>query len=78
VTVVGPGGIGKTTLALAAAEALSATYADGVAFLDLAPIGDPALLPGALASVLGVPGHVEGAASALPGFLRDRAMLLVL
>lgn len=78
VTVVGPGGIGKTTVALAAAEALSATYADGVAFLDLAPVGDPALLPGALASVLGVPGHAEGTAAALPAFLRDRAMLLVL
>jgi DNA-binding winged helix-turn-helix (wHTH) protein len=53
VTIVGPGGIGKTTGALAVAEALVSSYPDGVAFLDLATLEDPLLLPGALAAALG-------------------------
>src|SRR5262249_45249781 len=49
VTVVGPGGIGKTTVALAAAEALLGTHKHGVWFINLAPLRDPNFLPGALA-----------------------------
>lgn len=44
VTLVGAGGVGKTRLALAVAEQMSGQFADGVWFVDLAPVNDPALL----------------------------------
>src|SRR5262249_46039049 len=53
VTIVGPGGIGKTTVALAAAESLAGEYPDGVCFVDLAPVAEERLVPGALAVALG-------------------------
>ena len=49
-TIVGPGGIGKTAVALAVAERLIGAY--GVWLIDLAPIADPRLVPTALAAVL--------------------------
>jgi predicted ATPase len=51
VTLLGPGGIGKTRLAL---EVASRTSASLVAFVDLAPLVDPALVPAAIANALGV------------------------
>jgi DNA-binding winged helix-turn-helix (wHTH) protein len=53
-TIVGPGGIGKTSVALAAAEASINNYEHGVRPIDLAPIGDPRLVPSALAAALGL------------------------
>ena len=53
-TVVGIGGIGKTRLALQAAAEVLDGYGDGVWFVDLAPLNDPALVASALAQVLGV------------------------
>jgi predicted ATPase/transcriptional regulator with XRE-family HTH domain/Tfp pilus assembly protein PilF len=53
-TLTGPGGIGKTRLALEAAHRLQDVYPDGVAFVELAPIRDGALVPAAIARVLGV------------------------
>jgi DNA-binding winged helix-turn-helix (wHTH) protein len=44
-TIIGPGGIGKTTVAVAAAQGLSESYPDGVWFIGLASLQDPALLP---------------------------------
>jgi predicted ATPase/DNA-binding winged helix-turn-helix (wHTH) protein len=78
VTVAGPGGIGKTTVALAAAEGLAAAYPDGAVFVDLAPVGDPSLVPGALASALGLAIRSEDRVPGLVAFLRDKAMLVVL
>jgi predicted ATPase len=40
ITIVGSGGIGKTTVALAAADELSASYRDGARFIDLGPVAD--------------------------------------
>lgn len=54
VTVVGPPGVGKTRLAVQVAFDVMDAYPDGAWLAELAPLADPALLPRALASVLGV------------------------
>ena len=53
-TIVGPGGIGKTTVALAIASQLSASYRDGVFFVDLAPLADPNRVASVLAATLDI------------------------
>ncbi len=78
-TLTGPGGTGKTRLALqVAAEALD-DFADGVFFVDLAPISDPALVAAVIAQTLGVreaPGQTQQ--DALRSYLTDRNLLLLL
>ncbi|HEY7200560.1 MAG TPA: tetratricopeptide repeat protein, partial [Candidatus Dormibacteraeota bacterium] len=54
VTVCGPGGAGKTRLALAVAEHVAPVYEDGVFLAELADVTDPELVPSAVASALGV------------------------
>jgi predicted ATPase/DNA-binding winged helix-turn-helix (wHTH) protein len=78
VTVVGPGGIGKTTVALAVARNLVSAYAHGVRFVDLASLKDPTLLPGVLASALGLAIRSDEPVRALIAFLRDKQMLIIL
>jgi predicted ATPase/DNA-binding winged helix-turn-helix (wHTH) protein len=68
VSIVGPGGVGKTTVALAVAGHAIGAFRDGVWLLDLASIDDPQLVPGAIAALLGVEGNTG---------LREREMLLV-
>src|SRR5215208_1361545 len=78
-TLTGPGGIGKTRLALAIAHDLIDHFADGVAFVDLAVIADGALVPGAVGRVLGT--AVETGPDPdeqLAAFCRPRQLLLVL
>ena len=81
-TLTGPGGTGKTRLALqAAAEALDSAgpFPDGVWFVDLAPLADPALVPAAVAQALGVQEAAgRPLAEALRDYLRERRLLLVL
>jgi predicted ATPase/class 3 adenylate cyclase len=67
-TLTGPGGTGKTRLALQAAAESLEDFPDGVFFVPLAPITDPALVPSAIGSVLGI--REEGERS-LPDRLRD-------
>ena len=78
VTVVGPGGIGKTTVALAVAERMIGAYEHGVWLVDLAPLSDPGLVPSAVATVLGLEIRTEDPLPALVAALRDNRMLLLL
>ena len=55
VTIVGPGGVGKTRVALVAAAQAAASYPDGPWIVELSGLRDPALLPNTVASVLGLP-----------------------
>ena len=77
-TIVGPGGIGKTTVALAVAEHMITSYEDGVWLVDLAPLSDPRLVPSAVATVLGLEIRAEGSLPNLVGGLRDKRMLMLL
>ena len=77
-TIVGPGGVGKTSVALAVAQRLLGSYHDGTLFVDLAPIGDPLLVPSALASLLKVAVQSADPTLGLIGFLENKQMLLVL
>ncbi|MCI4066330.1 LuxR C-terminal-related transcriptional regulator [Micromonospora sp. R77] len=54
VTAVGPGGVGKTRLALTVATEAARTYSDGVWFVDLVPVGEPGMIATAVAGVLGL------------------------
>ena len=78
VTIVGPGGIGKTTVALAVAERMIAAYQDGVWLVDLAPLRDPSLVPSAVAGVLGLEIRTENPLPALVAAVKDNRMLLLL
>jgi DNA-binding winged helix-turn-helix (wHTH) protein len=78
ITIVGAGGIGKTTVALALAEAIVPAYEHGIWFVDLAPLDDPQFVSTTLASTLGLAVRSENAATGLVDFLRDRRMLIVL
>ena len=78
VTIIGPGGIGKTTVALAVAERMMAGYEHGVWLVDLAPLSDPRLVSSAVATVLGLEIRTEDSLPGLVAVLRDRRMLLLL
>jgi predicted ATPase/DNA-binding winged helix-turn-helix (wHTH) protein len=78
VSIVGPGGIGKTTLVLALAEAYHANTGTELCFVDLSPVSDPQFVAGALASALGMALHAEDGAQGLIASLRGRRLLLVL
>lgn len=78
VTIVGPGGIGKTTVALAAARILEPNYPDGVISCDLSSVRDPGLLPGTIARQLGHAIRTDDALRELTEVLYDRPILLVL
>jgi predicted ATPase/DNA-binding CsgD family transcriptional regulator len=79
VTLTGTGGIGKTRLALQVTTELLADFPDGVFFVSLAPLTDPALVLSSIAQILDVK---ESGASPLPdlltAFLRDKHLLLCL
>ena len=78
-TLTGPGGSGKTRLALALAEGLLGTFADGIWLVDLTPLRDPSLVISAIAHVLGL--RESGARPGLERLvdhLRKRRALLVL
>lgn len=79
VTLRGPGGVGKTRLALQAAAGLRDAFADGCWLVQLSPLRAPELLPRAVSEALGLPDDVTGdPARALAESLADRELLLVL
>jgi predicted ATPase len=78
-TLTGPGGVGKTRLALAVADLCGRLFADGAVFIPLASLAEPALLAEHLAREVGLP--TEGGSTpedALAALLRERHLLLVL
>ncbi|HEU4348863.1 MAG TPA: LuxR C-terminal-related transcriptional regulator, partial [Actinoplanes sp.] len=79
VTAVGPGGVGKTRLALAVAAEAAGDFADGVWFVDLVPITDPGRVGAAVAAAVGV-GEQPGRSidDAVLAALAEREALLVL
>ena len=78
VTLLGPGGVGKTRLAIEAAGALADSYPDGVIFVELGQIRDPGLVAGEVAAALGIEGGPVDAADAVAEHLARRRLLLVI
>jgi predicted ATPase len=78
-TLTGPGGVGKTRLAVAVAERLEARFSDGVYLVDLAPLADPALVQMRIAQALGLKETADQPLSVLlRRSLEERHLLLVL
>jgi predicted ATPase/DNA-binding XRE family transcriptional regulator len=78
-TLTGPGGVGKTHLALYVAETLRGAFADGLAVVSLAPLGDHTLVVAAVAQTLGIAsGGGQSLRDSLLAYLRDKQMLLLL
>ena len=78
-TLTGPGGAGKTRLALQVAAAVADAFPDGAWFVDLTPISDPRLVAPTIAQTLGLrQAGEEPLAERLESFLRDKRLLLVL
>jgi predicted ATPase/class 3 adenylate cyclase/DNA-binding CsgD family transcriptional regulator len=79
VTLTGAGGVGKTRLAVQVAVGIAGGFADGVWYVDLAPIIDPDLVPVAVIRALGLPDQPgRSTIDMLVRFVGDRRMLLVL
>ncbi len=78
-TLTGPGGVGKTRLALQVAANVADAFADGVWFVNLAPISDPGIVAAAVVQAMGVrDAGDEPMMERLTTYLRDKRLLLVL
>src|SRR5262249_11982105 len=78
-SLLGPGGVGKTRLAVTAAATLAEAYADGVVFVDLAQLSDARLVAAAIARAMDVRESAgRSARDRVFEYLRPRRMLLVL
>lgn len=78
ISIVGPGGVGKTLLALHLAAELAGDFPDGMAFADLSTVTDPARVPEAVAAVLAGGVGINSATDRLTAVLRERKVLLLL
>lgn len=78
VNIVGPGGVGKTTVALSVAQELLDEFEGALHFVDLSPLGEPHLLPGAVATAVGLAADVPDLVSGIVTHLRGKRLLLIL
>lgn len=82
ITIVGPGGIGKTRLALATSAAMlsKSSFADGIYFVPLAPVATPEAMLSLIAETVGYPlqSDLRNSAQQLFDYFRQKSMLLVL
>src|SRR5712675_3302266 len=78
VTIVGPGGIGKTTIAVAVAHEMSAIFDGHIHFVDLGALGAASLVAPAVATALGVSVQTNNVVPALIDRLQERPTLIIL
>jgi predicted ATPase/DNA-binding winged helix-turn-helix (wHTH) protein len=78
VSIVGAGGVGKTTVAISVAHALLDGFNGAVFFVDLAALTDAKLVPTTVASAIGFMMQTKDPLRSLPAFIGDRKILLVL
>lgn len=78
VTIVGPGGVGKTTAAVAVGHDLTEAFEGAVVFVDLGALSDPALAATTIASLLGLSIQSNDPTPGLIAYLRDKRVLLIL
>jgi predicted ATPase/DNA-binding winged helix-turn-helix (wHTH) protein len=78
ITIIGPGGMGKTTVAIAVAHAMLEEFSKAVCFIDLGAVADPKLITATIASSLGLAVQSVDAVPTLLEYLRTLRMLLVL
>jgi len=78
VTIVGPGGVGKTTVAIELANQLRGGYPDGVRFVELGPIDAPSALPAAVAAALALDVRSTDALADIETHLQHKRVLLLL
>jgi len=78
VTLAGPGGIGKTTVAVTLAQRRLAAYPDGIGFLDLASVRDPSQIPGVFSSAFALPTYAGEPITQWLRSLHERQILVVL
>lgn len=77
VTIVGPGGIGKTTVALAVVEMLAPSFAGNMCFVELGLLSEPGLIVKTLGFALGITGQFEDVKAIVKGRLEERETIIV-
>jgi predicted ATPase/DNA-binding winged helix-turn-helix (wHTH) protein len=78
VTILGAGGVGKTTVAVALGHDLVEAFAGAVHFIDLGALSDPGLVATTIASILGLSVHSDDAIASLCAYLENKRILLIL
>jgi len=78
VTIVGSGGVGKTSVAVRTGQDMLGEFNGAVVFVDLSMLLDPGLVPSAIASMLGLSVRSADPVPSLIAYLRERRMLLIL
>jgi hypothetical protein len=78
ISLIGPGGIGKTTVAVVIGHTLLENFSGAVHFIDLGPVRDPSLVVYLVAATLGIIIKTEDPAAGVIAFLRSRKLLFIL